>query len=77
MQYAQDRADAQYEVPILGSMLGKPTRGSMIALKRVARYFKGTRDFVNKLELDKDVDRHLVKLDGFSGSDWAGSTDRK
>ena len=32
-----NRADAQYEVSILGSMLGKPTQGSMIALKRVTR----------------------------------------
>ena len=31
--------------------------GSMIALKRVARYMKGTIHFVNKLELDADVDK--------------------
>ena len=37
LYYAQDRADAQYEVSILGSMLVKPTQGSMIALKRVTR----------------------------------------
>ena len=59
----QDRGDAQFEVSILGSMLGKPTTGSMMALKRVARYLKGTRDLVNELELDKDVDRHAVKLE--------------
>ena len=41
----QDRADAQYEVSILGSMLGKPTQGSMIALKRVTRYLKRTKHF--------------------------------
>ena len=75
--YTQDRADAQYEVSILGSMLGKPTQGSTIALKRVTRYLKGTRHFVNKLELDADVDQHVTRLDGFSDSDWAGSTDRK
>ena len=73
----QDRADAQYEVSSLGSMLGKPTQGSMIALKRVTRYLKGTRHFVNKLELDGDVDKHVARLDGFSDSDWAGSTDGK
>ena len=77
LYYTQDRADAQYEVSILGSMLGKPTQGSMIALKRVTRYLKGTRDFVNKLELDNEVDKHGVRLDGYSDSDWAGSTDRK
>ena len=38
---------------------------------------KGTRDFVNKLELDNEVDKHVVKLDRFSDSDWAGSTDPK
>ena len=54
--YTQDRADAQYEVSILGSMLGKPAQGSMIALKRVTRYLKGPKDFVNKLELDKLTD---------------------
>ena len=75
--YTQDRADAQYEVSILGSMLGKPLRGSMVALKRVARYLKGTRELVNKLELDNEVDKHVVKLDWFSDSDWAGSTARK
>ena len=41
----------------------------MVALKRVARQLKGTRDFVNKLELDNDVDKHVVKLYGFSDSD--------
>ena len=71
--YAQDRADAQYEVSILGSMLGKPTQGSMIALKR---YLKTTRDFVNKLTLNHEVD-NVVRLEGYSDSDWASSTDRK
>ena len=61
----------------LGSMLGKPTQGSMIALKRVTRYLKGTKHSVNKLELDGDVDKHVARLDGFSDSDWAGSADRK
>ena len=42
----------------------------MIALKRVTR-LKGTRHFVNKLELDTDVDKHVTRLDGFSDSDWA------
>ena len=28
---------------------------------RVTRYLKGTRDFVNKLELDNEVDKHVVK----------------
>ena len=46
--HTQDRADAQYEVSTLGSMLGKLTQGSVVALKRVARYLKETRDFVNK-----------------------------
>ena len=77
LYYTQDRADAQYEVSILGSMLGKPTQGSMIALKRVTRYLKGTRDFVNKLEMDNEIDKRVLKLDGYSDTDWAGSTDRK
>ena len=77
LYYTQDRADALYEVSILGSMLGKPTQRSMFALKRVTRYLKGRRDFVNKLELDNEVDKHVVRLDVFSDSDWAGSTDRK
>ena len=37
----------------------------------------GTRHFVNKLELDTDVDKRVTRLDVFSDSDWAGSTDRK
>ena len=45
---------------------GKPTRCSMIALKRVARFLMGARDFVNKHELDIEVEKHVVKLDGFS-----------
>ena len=73
----QDRGDAQFEVSILGSMLGKPTTGSMMALKRVARNLQGTRDLVNKLQLNQDVDKHVGELDGFSDSNWAGSTDRK
>ena len=77
LSYTQDRADAQHEVSILGSMLGKPIHGSMIALKRVTRNLKETRHFVNKLELDTDVDKHVTRLDGFPDSDWAGSTNRK
>ena len=34
----------------------------MIALKRVARYLNGTRELVNELELDQEVDKHEVKL---------------
>ena len=49
----------------------------MIAPKRVTCYLKGTRDFVNTLELDGDVDKHVARLDGFSDSDCAGSTHRK
>ena len=48
----------------------------MIALKRVTRYLNKTRDFVNKLTLNHEVDK-VVRLDGYSDSDWAGSTDRK
>ena len=77
LYYTQDRADAQYEVSILGSILGKPTQGSMIALERVTRDLKRTRHFVNKLQLDTDVDKRVTRMDGFSDSDWAGSTDRK
>ena len=55
------RQSRQYEVSILG----------------VTRYSKGARHFVNKLELDTDVDKHVTRLDGFSDSDWAGSTDGK
>ena len=72
LYYTQGRADAQYEMSSLGSMLG-----SLIALKRVTRYLKGTRDFVNKLESDNEVDKHVVRHDGYSDSDWAGSADRK
>ena len=43
----------------------------------MTRYLKGTRHFVNKLELDTDVDKHVTRLHGFSDSDWAGSMDRK
>ena len=45
LYYKQDRADAQCEVSTLGSTLGKPTQGSMIALKRVTRCLKGRRHF--------------------------------
>ena len=45
-----DRAQAQLEVIILGSVLRKPTHGSMEALRRVTRYLVGTRDASLKLE---------------------------
>ena len=51
---------------ILGSMLGKPTRGSMIALKRVKLYLNGTRNSFNKLEYDCEVYNHVVRFDGYS-----------
>ena len=73
----QDRADAQYEVSILGPMLVKPTQGSMIALKRVTRYLKGRRE-TSSTNLSWTVRlTNVARLDGFSDSDWAGSTDRK
>ena len=33
----------------------------MNALKRVTRYMKGTRHFVNKRELDGDADKHVAR----------------
>ena len=54
---------------ILGSMLGKPTACSIVALNRVAHYLKGTRDLVNKLQVDQDVDKNVANLDGFSVRD--------
>ena len=46
-------------------------------MKRVTRYSKGTIDFLNKLELVNEGDKHVVRLDGYSNSYWSGSTDRK
>ena len=71
------RQGRRYEVSILGSMLGKPNQSSMVALKCMARYLKGTRDFVNKLELDNEVEIHVAGPDGLSDSDWARLVDRK
>ena len=59
-------------------MLGKPTLGSMIALKRVTRHLKRTRDFVNKLELDSDVEQTRDKTGWvFQTVTVAGKTDQK
>ena len=54
-------------------MVGKLTASSMIALKRVSRCLKGTQELVNELEMDQEVDKHELKLDGFLDVDCAGS----
>ncbi|CAK0869723.1 unnamed protein product [Prorocentrum cordatum] len=68
--YAQDRADCQYEVSLLGRMLSGPTDGAFTALKRLVRYLMGTRDAVNWLP--RPTEGTNVELVGYGDSDWAG-----
>jgi hypothetical protein len=72
LYYVQDREDCQYEVSVLGSCLKAPTKMAFQALKRVARYLKGTRDISVVLRRPKKTDRQKVILNGYSDSDWAG-----
>ncbi|CAK0881954.1 unnamed protein product, partial [Prorocentrum cordatum] len=70
MYYAQDRADCQYEVSLLGRMLSGPTVGAFTALKRLVRYLMCTRDAVTWLP--KPTEGTNVELVGYGDSDWAG-----
>ena len=58
LYYTQDRADAQYEVSMLGSMLVKPTLGSMIAWRPIiaaAAYHCGSAFPENGLAFRQDL----------------------
>ena len=59
LYYPHDRADRQYEVSLLGRVMGCPTEGGLTVLKRLSRYFKGTCD-------------GRVEVVGYSDRDWAG-----
>ena len=65
----QDRADAQYEVSILGSMFGKTDSIFDDCSETRDTLLMGTRLFVNKLELDIYVVKRVTRLDVFSDSD--------
>eukprot|EP00959_Pyramimonas_sp_CCMP1952_P435982 9129611-Pyramimonas_sp.AAC.1 len=75
MYYAQDRADCQYEVSLLGRMLSGPTVGACTALKGLVRYLTGTRDAVNWLP--RPTEGANVDLVGYGDSDWAGDPQRR
>ncbi|CAK0797434.1 unnamed protein product, partial [Prorocentrum cordatum] len=70
MYCAQDRADCQCEVSLIGRMLSRPTVGAFAALKRLARYLMGTRDAVNWPP--RPTEGTNVELVGYGDSDWAG-----
>eukprot|EP00959_Pyramimonas_sp_CCMP1952_P141712 2965961-Pyramimonas_sp.AAC.1 len=67
---AQDRADCQYEVSLLGRMLSGPAVGAFTALKRLVRYLMGTRGAVKWLP--RPTGGTNVELVGYGDSDWAG-----
>ena len=53
LYHTQDRADAQHEMSILGSMLGKPTQRIDNYSETRGTLLDGIEHFVNKLELDR------------------------
>ena len=66
-----DRADAQFEVSILGPYLRAPITGAMEASRRVTRYLLEKQDAYVKLRI-QSADPVTVELVGYSDSDWAG-----
>lgn len=64
------RPDITYAVNNVARYCAEPTKEHMIAVKRIMRYLKGTRNF--GLEYTKDGNKNCI---GFSDADWAGNSD--
>ena len=71
MYFVQDREDTQMEVGQLATVLEAPLKSDLAALKRVARYLKGTRDHVVELRKAEHYEDGIVKLNVYTDSDWA------
>ena len=69
--YLHDREDAQFDVNYLASCISAPREADMMALKRLARYLKGTRDLAVKLS-KPTTPLNIVDLVVWTDSDWAG-----
>jgi hypothetical protein len=74
LMYAQvcTRPDLAFIVGVLGKYLGNPGMQHWIAVKRVMRYLKRTRDFV--LTYRKSDNLEII---GYSDSDFAGCPDSR
>ena len=65
------RPDLSYVVTRLSQHLSKPNEGDWILLKQVLRYVRGTVDYSLHFRRSDDV----LKVVGFSDSDWASCTE--
>ena len=71
----QDRCDVQYATKEISRGMAKPTRGSMVRLKRLARYLLEVPEGVLVFNSDEEG---LDKIQVYVDSDWAGcKTTRK
>ena len=68
--------DAQFEVNHLTSRILSPREADMLALKRLARYLKGTRDLGAKM-IKPTTPSEVVELEVWTDSDWAGDTEER
>ena len=50
------------------------TEGAWLMLKRLIRYYKGTKDAKIEMIKPTDTPAGIVNLDGYSDSDWADET---
>jgi hypothetical protein len=66
------RPDIAHAVNMLARDLVKPMPASLLAVKRVLRYLKGTMDLPIRFRAQKQV---TAKLDAFSDADWAGEVE--
>ena len=71
-----DRSDIQFATNQLCREMAKPTRKSMMKMKRIVRYLVGAERLVWRFN-EWNGDRDYARLDVYVDSDWAGGEDRK
>ncbi|XP_059073404.1 uncharacterized mitochondrial protein AtMg00810-like [Cryptomeria japonica] len=72
MYLVNTRPDICYATNVLSHFMCEPKQIHLVAAKHILRYLKGTSD------LGLKYDKTEIQLQGYSDSDWAGSTtDRK
>ena len=73
LQYVvHTRLDIALPVGIVTRFLEKPRENHMIAIKRILRYLKGTKDYGLRYKLGGNLD-----LKVFTNADWAENIDDK
>lgn len=63
-----------YAVSIVARKMDYPTAQDWVKVKRIYRYIKGTMNYMIQY---KNMQRKMIKLEGYADAEWAGNIDDK